>query len=100
MKILTSIIVSGIFYYICHWVTKDDSTRELIFASLIAITILILCILGERNGRTGYYIPETDEARKDGIKTMRSQAIKEFKRVSRILKGDLKAHEKYLEVSK
>lgn len=45
MKILTSIIVSGIFYYICHWVTKDDSTRELIFASLIAITILILCIL-------------------------------------------------------
>nr|DAO59121.1 MAG TPA: SCIMP protein [Caudoviricetes sp.] len=45
MKILTSIIVSGIFYYICYWVTKDDSTRELIFASLIAITILILCIL-------------------------------------------------------
>ena len=44
-KILTSIIVSGIFYYICYWVTKDDSTRELIFASLIAITILILCIL-------------------------------------------------------
>lgn len=45
MKILTSIIVSGIFYYICNLVTKDDSTRELIFASLIAITILILCIL-------------------------------------------------------
>lgn len=45
MKILTSIIVSGIFYYICNWVTKDDSTRELILASLIAITILILCIL-------------------------------------------------------
>jgi len=45
MKILTSIIISGIFYYICGWVTKDDSTRELIFASLAAITILILCIL-------------------------------------------------------
>ena len=59
-----------------------------------------IVIIGERNGRTGYYIPETDEARKDGIKPMRSQAIKEFKRVSRILKGDLKAHEKYLEVSK
>ena len=56
-----------------------------------------IVIIGERNGRTGYYIPETDEARKDGIKPMRSQAIKEFKRVSRILKGDLKAHEKYLE---
>ena len=55
-----------------------------------------IVIIGERNGRTGYYIPETDEARKDGIKPMRSQAIKEFKRVSRILKGDLKAHEKYL----
>ena len=45
MKILTSIIVSGLFYYICYLVTKDDSTRELIFASLTAITILILCIL-------------------------------------------------------
>ena len=55
-----------------------------------------IVIIVERNGRTGYYIPETDEARKDGIKPMRSQAIKEFKRVSRILKGDLKAHEKYL----
>lgn len=45
MKILKSIIISGIFYYICYCVTKDDSTRELIFASLLAITILILCIL-------------------------------------------------------
>nr|DAX79900.1 MAG TPA: hypothetical protein [Caudoviricetes sp.] len=27
---------------------------------------------------------------------MKSQAIKEFNRVTRILKGDLKAHEKYL----
>ena len=45
MKILNSIIVSGIFYYICHLVTKDDSTRELILASLLTITILILCIL-------------------------------------------------------
>ena len=45
MKILKSIIIYGIFYYICYWDTKDDSTRELIFASLIAITVLILCIL-------------------------------------------------------
>ena len=45
MKILSSIIISGIFYYICNLVTKDDSTRELIFVSLIAIMILILCIL-------------------------------------------------------
>ena len=55
-----------------------------------------IVIIGERNGRTGYYIPETDEARRDGIKPMKSQAIKEFNRVTRILKGDLKAHEKYL----
>ena len=59
-----------------------------------------IVIIGDRNGRTGYYIPETDEARREGIKPMKSQAIKELKRVSRILKGDLKAHEKYLEVSK
>lgn len=55
-----------------------------------------IVILGERNGRTGYYIPETDEARREGIKPMKSQAIKESNRVTRILKGDLKAHEKYL----
>lgn len=55
-----------------------------------------IVIIGERNGRTGYYIPETDEARREGIKPMKSQAIKEFNRVTRILKGDLKAHEKYL----
>ena len=55
-----------------------------------------IVIIGERNGRTGYYIPETDEARRDGIKPMKSPAIKEFNRVTRILKGDLKAHEKYL----
>lgn len=53
-------------------------------------------IIGDRNGRTGYYIPETDEARREGIKPMKSQSIKEFNRVTRILKGDLKAHEKYL----
>ena len=45
MKILTSIITSGIFYFICYCVIKDDSTRELILASLLTITILILCIL-------------------------------------------------------
>ena len=55
-----------------------------------------IVIIGDRNGRTGYYIPETDEARREGIKPMKSQAIKEFNRVTRILKGDLKAHEKYL----
>lgn len=55
-----------------------------------------IVIIGERNGRTGYYIPETDEARREGIKPMKSQEIKEFNRVTRILKGDLKAHEKYL----
>ena len=59
-----------------------------------------IVIIGDRNGRTGYYIPETDEARREGIKPMKSQAIKELNRVTRILKGDLKAHEKYLEVNK
>lgn len=55
-----------------------------------------IVIIGERYGKTGYYIPETDEVRKDGIKALRNQAIKEFKRVDKILNGDLKAHEKYL----
>ena len=55
-----------------------------------------IVIIGERNGRTGYFIPVTDEARRNGIKAMRAQAFKELKRVNKILKGDLKAHEQYL----
>jgi len=45
MKILTSIIISGIFYYILGLVTKEDTFRELTFALLGAILIVILCIL-------------------------------------------------------
>ena len=52
-----------------------------------------IVIIGERNGRTGYFIPVTDEARRNG---MRAQAFKELKRVNKILKGDLKMHEQYL----
>ena len=55
-----------------------------------------IVIIGERNGRTGYFIPVTDEARRNGIKAMRAQAFKELKRVNKILKSDLKAHEQYL----
>ena len=55
-----------------------------------------IVIIGERNGRTGYFIPVTDEARRNGIKAMRAQAFKELKRVNKILKGDLKMHEQYL----
>ena len=57
-----------------------------------------IVIIGERNGRTGYFIPVTDEARRNGIKAMRAQAFKELKRVNKILKSDLKAHEQYLGV--
>lgn len=57
-----------------------------------------IVIIGERNGRTGYFIPVTDEARRNGIKAMRAQAFKELKRVNKILKGDLKMHEQYLGV--
>ena len=45
MKILTSIIISGIFYFIFGLVTKGDAFRELMFASFGAIIIVILCIL-------------------------------------------------------
>lgn len=45
MKILMMVIVSWITFYICDWITKKDAFRELIFASLVAFTILILCIL-------------------------------------------------------
>lgn len=55
-----------------------------------------IVIIGERNGRTGYYIPETDEARKDGIKPMRSQAIEELKRVNKVQKGNLDEWKKYI----
>lgn len=57
-----------------------------------------IVIIGERNGRTGYFIPVTDEARRNGIKAMAAQDFKELKRVNKILKSDLKAHEQYLGV--
>ena len=57
-----------------------------------------IVIIGERNGRTGCFIPVTDEARRNGIKAMRAQAFKELKRVNKILKSDLKMHEQYLGV--
>nr|DAS94821.1 MAG TPA: hypothetical protein [Caudoviricetes sp.] len=60
------------------------------------VNVFEIVVIGERNGNTGYHIPETDEARRDGIKPMRAQALKELKRVNRILKGDLKKHEEYL----
>ena len=60
------------------------------------VNVFEIIIIGERTGNTGYHIPETDEARRDGIKPMRAQALKELKRVNRILKGDLKKHEEYL----
>ena len=65
MKILTSIIVSGIFYYICYWVTKDDSTRELIFASLIAIKLKSLWLPNSINGfpTFGYFKNREDAER-------------------------------------
>lgn len=56
-----------------------------------------IVIIGERNGRTGYFIPETNEARENGIRALRAQAYKELKRVRNIMKSDLKAYEKYLE---
>ena len=55
-----------------------------------------IVIIGERNGHTVYFIPETDEAREKGIRALKSQAYKEMKRVRNIMKGDLKAQEKYL----
>lgn len=57
-----------------------------------------IVIIGERNGHTGYFIPETNEAREKGIRALRAQAYKELKRVRNIMKSDLKSYEKYLEV--
>ena len=48
-----------------------------------------IVIVGVRNGRTGYFIPVTDQARQDGVLPLKAQAIKEFKRVNRIQKGNL-----------
>lgn len=55
-----------------------------------------IVIAGVRNGRTGYFIPVTDEARQEGVLPLKAQAIKEFKRVNRIQKGNLDEWKKYL----
>ena len=53
-------------------------------------------IVGVRNGRTGYFIPVTDKARQEGVLPLKAQAIKEFKRVNNIQKGNLDEWKKYI----
>lgn len=55
-----------------------------------------IVIVGVRNGRTGYFIPVTDQARQEGVLPLKAQAIKEFKRVNKIQKGNLDEWEKYI----
>ena len=55
-----------------------------------------IVIVGVRNGRTGYFIPVTDKARQEGVLPLKAQAIKEFKRVNKIQKGNLDEWKKYI----
>ena len=55
-----------------------------------------IVIVGVRNGRTGYFIPVTDEARQEGVLPLKAQAIREFKRVNKIQKGNLDEWKKYI----
>lgn len=55
-----------------------------------------IVIVGVRNGRTGYFIPVTDQARQEGVLPLKAQAIKEFKRVNKIQKGNLYEWKKYI----
>ena len=55
-----------------------------------------IVIVGVRNGRTGYFIPVTDQARQEGVLPLKAQAIKEFKRVNNIQKGNLDEWKKYI----
>lgn len=55
-----------------------------------------IVIVGVRNGRTVYFIPVTDEARQEGVLPLKAQAIREFKRVNKIQKGNLDEWKKYL----
>lgn len=55
-----------------------------------------IVIVGVRNGRTGYFIPVTDQARREGVLPLKAQAIKEFKRVNKIQKGNLDEWKKYI----
>jgi predicted transcriptional regulator len=55
-----------------------------------------IVIVGVRNGRTGYFIPVTDEERQEGVLPLKAQAIKEFKRVNKIQKGNLDEWKKYI----
>ena len=55
-----------------------------------------IVIVGVRNGRTGYFIPVTDQARQEGVLPLKAQAIREFKRVNKIRKGNLDEWKKYI----
>lgn len=55
-----------------------------------------IVIVGVRNGRTGYFIPVTDQARQEGVLPLKAQAIEELKRVNKVQKGNLDEWKKYI----
>lgn len=55
-----------------------------------------IVIVGVRNGRTGYFIPVTEQARQEGVLQLKAQAIEELKRVNKVQKGNLDEWKKYI----
>lgn len=53
-------------------------------------------IIGTRNGKGGYYIPESIKEQQDGVKPLLEQALKEMERVSMLEKSDIHEYKKYL----
>lgn len=55
-----------------------------------------IVIIGLRSGRTGYFIPVTEQARQEGVLQLKDQAIEELKRVNKVQKGNLDEWKKYI----
>ena len=53
-------------------------------------------IIGTRNGKGGYYIPESIKEQQDGVKPLLEQALKEMERVSMLEKSDIHEYKKNL----
>ncbi|EMF48553.1 hypothetical protein [Streptococcus parauberis] len=55
------------------------------------------CICGSRDYQRGYYIPQNDSERLEGIRALTNQQASEERRIDALLNADLNSYKEYLE---
>lgn len=54
------------------------------------------CICGSRDYQRGYYIPQNDSERLEGIRALTNQQASEERRIDALLNADLNSYKEYL----